>query len=427
MRVYVLNMRGKPLMPTTPAKARHLLRDGKAKVVRREPFTIQLTYVAGEATQPIVLGVDAGSKVIGLSASTEDEELYAAEVHLRTDVSELLATRKQCRKARRSRTTRYRKMRRLNHIHSKPKGWLAPSVEQKITTHLRVIADVHKILPVCKIIIETASFDIQKIKNPEISGIEYQQGEQHGFWNVREYVLWRDRYECQYCCGRSKDSVLTVHHIQSRKTGGDAPNNLITLCETCHKKYHSGEIELPVKRGKSYCDATFMGIMRKTTLARLRAQYQAVEMTYGYLTKNSRISHNLPKGHRIDALCISGHPGAALSDVWYRQKAIRTRNRQIHKATINKGGTRKLNQAPKYVFGFQLFDKVRMPDRRVGFVFGRRSSGSFDIRTLDGTHLSAGISYKKLCRLCRRKTVLLEIAASVLHRTILAADTRQAI
>lgn len=395
-------------MPTTPAKARHLLRDGKAKVVRREPFTIQLTYVAGEAMQPIVLGVDAGSKVIGLSASTEDEELYAAEVHLRMNVSELLSSRLAFRRARRSRATRYRKPRFLNRVHGKHKGWLAPSVEQKIGTHLRVVADVHKILPISKIIIETASFDIQKIKNPEISGVEYQQGEQFGFWNVREYVLWRDGHKCRHCCGHSKDPFLNVHHIESRKTGGDAPNNLITLCETCHNKHHSGENKLSIRRGQSFRDTAFMGIMRNTIFARLCNQYPDVEMTYGYLTKNSRIKHNLSKEHRIDALCISGHPGAAMSDVWYRQRAIRARNRQIHKATINKGGTRKFNQAPKYVFGFQLFDKVRVLDGRVGFVASRRRSGYFDIRTLGGDQLFSGITYKKLKLLNNRKTICIE-------------------
>ena len=398
-------------MPTTPAKARHLLRDGKAKVVRREPFTIQLNYATGEAIQPIVLGVDAGSKVIGLSASTEDEELYAAEVHLRSDVSDLLSSRLSFRRARRARTTRYRGPRFLNRVRSKHKGWLAPSIEQKIETHLRVVADVHRILPISKIIIETASFDIQKIKNPEISGTEYQQGEQFGFWNVREYVLWRDGHKCMNCHGKSGDNILNVHHIESRKTGGDAPNNLITLCNTCHSKYHLGEIRLSVKRGKSFRDAAFMGIMRKTTLARLRATYQDVDESYGYITKRSRIEYGLLKEHRIDALCISGHAGAALADVWYRSKAVRTHNRQTHKATINMGGTRKLNQAPKYVFGFQLFDKVRMLDGREGFIFGRRSSGQFDVRTLAGIKLSASISYKKLQLLERRKTICLESGA----------------
>ena len=172
---------------------------------------------------------------------------------------------------------------------------------------------------------ETASFDIQKIKNPEIQGVEYQRGEQMDFWNVREYVLFRDGHICQCCKGKKKDPVLNVHHIESRKSGGDAPNNLITLCETCHKGYHNGTIKLPtkIKRGMKFKDAAFMGIMRWTFYNTLKENYEPdipVSMTYGYLTKNTRIQHNLPKGHHIDARCISGNPGAKSDGVYYYQK-----------------------------------------------------------------------------------------------------------
>lgn len=408
MRVYVKNMRGEALMPTTPRKARVLLRDGKAKVVQREPFTIQLLYATGEAKQPITLGVDAGSKTIGVSVSTDDEELYAAEVKLRTDVVDNLSTRRQFRRARRNRKTRYRDARFNNRVHSKNKGWLAPSIEQKINTHLQVVKSVCKILPVNKIIVETAAFDIQKIKNPDISGADYQKGEQLDFWNVREYVLFRDGHKCNACNGKSKDKVLNVHHVESRKIGGDSPSNLITLCETCHKAYHDGKLKLQFKRGGSFRDAAFMGIMRWAFYEKLKAMYSNVSMTYGYITKNTRIQNELEKTHATDALCIAGHPQAKRADVWYNCKAVRTKNRQIHKASIGKGGVRKLNQSPRYVFGYQLFDRVRMPDGQEGFVFGRRASGSFDVRKLDGTKLSAGISQKKLTPLEKRRTILIE-------------------
>lgn len=409
MYVYVQDINGNPIMPTKRlGKVRHLLKDGKAKVVKRTPFTIRLTYQSKTFTQPITLGVDAGSKTIGLSATTEEDELFASNVVLRTDIVELLSSRRALRRGRRNRKTRYRKARFDNRTHVKHKGWLAPSVEQKINTHFKVIADTHKILPINKIIVETASFDIQKIKNDAISGYEYQQGEQLGFWNVREYVLFRDGHTCQHCKGKSKDKVLNVHHLESRKTGGNAPNNLITLCETCHKAYHRGEIELKVKRGNSFRDSAFMGIMRWTVYNRLKATYPSVSMTYGYITKNSRIESGLEKDHCVDARCISGHPSAKPLDCWYLQKAVRRHNRQIHKPTISKGGYRKANQAPKYVFGFQLFDKVLMSDGREGFIFGRRSRGAFDVRTLDGEKLSAGIIHKKLTLLEMRKTILTE-------------------
>ena len=405
MRVYVINQRKEPLMPTTPCKARKLLKQGKAKVVKREPFTIQLLYATGETKQDITLGVDAGSKIIGLSATTDKQELFSAEVELRNDIVDLLSTRREFRRTRRNRL-RYRKPRFLNRVHSKNKGWLAPSVENKIQTHLKIISKIHEILPISKIIIEVASFDIQKIKNPDIEGEQYQQGEQLGFWNVREYVLWRDGYKCQGKKG-CKNKILNVHHIESRKTGGNSPSNLITLCESCHKDYHAGKLKLNIKRGQSFRDAAFMGIMRWTFYNRLKEIYSNVKITYGYITKNTRIQNNLPKEHRIDALCISGNPNVKRLDYWYYIKQVRRHNRQIHKANILKGGKKKLNQAPYLVKGFRLFDKVKYKGEEC-FIFGRRSSGYFDLRKLDGTVIHRSANCKDLKLISKAKTLLWE-------------------
>lgn len=297
-----------------------------------------------------------------------------------------------------------------NRVHSKHKGWLAPSIENRIQAHISRIDAGCKLLPVTKIVIETASFDIQKIKNPDVEGEGYQQGDQLGFWNVREYVLWRDGHVCQHCRDRSKDKILNVHHLESRKTGGDAPNNLITLCETCHKAYHAGKIKLKVKRGKSFKSETFMGIMRWTLLERVRQTHPhlPVENTFGYLTKHKRIALGLPKTHCADAFCIAGNLKAQRSGVYLYQKQTRKHNRQIHKCSILKGGVRKLNQSPYLVKGFRLFDKVKCLGQ-VGFIFGRRASGYFDVRTLRGKKLSPAIHVKKLMLLEKRKTFLTEL------------------
>lgn len=404
--VYIISKAGKPLMPTIRyGRIRHLLRNGNAKVVQRTPFTIQLLYDSTEYTQPIVLGIDAGSKLVGISVVTNKRELLSAEVHLRTDIVDLLSTRKQNRRSRRSRKLRYRKSRFLNRKISK--GWLAPSIRHKIDTHLTMINKIHKILPITNIIVEVAQFDIQKIKDPDISGIEYQNGDQKGFSNVREYVLYRDSYTCQYCMGKSKDKILQVHHIVSRKVGGNAPNNLVTLCSTCHDKYHRNEIELNIKRGRSFKDATFMGIMRWAFYERLMERYSNVNLTYGYKTKDIRCNNNIPKSHRSDALCITGHPNVIRDNSWYYYKKVRCQNRQIHKMTINKGGTRKLNQSPYIVHGFRLFDKVDYNGIEC-FIFGRRSRGSFNIGLLDGPIINSDISYKKLKLLEYRKTILVD-------------------
>ena len=411
--VYVLSKDGQPLMPTTRnGHVRRLLKARKAHVVKRCPFTIQLDYETTNHTQEVTLGVDTGSKTIGLSATTEKNVLFESEVMLRNDIVKLLSTRRECRRSRRNRKTRHRKARFDNR--RKPKGWLAPSVRNKIDTHLSVIRKVHDILPVSRVIVETASFDIQKIKalssgDDAPQGKDYQNGDQLSFWNVREYVLFRDGHTCQCCKGKSKDPILNVHHIESRKTGGNAPNNLITLCNTCHKGYHAGKVKLPkaIRRGMSFRDATFMGIMRWALYDELRTTYDNVSMTYGYITKNTRIRNSLPKEHRVDARCISGNPTATPPDEWFLQRKVRRHNRQLHKMTVGKGGYRRNNQAPKYVHGFQLFDKVGYGKIEC-FVFGRRVQGYFNIRLVDGTVVSSSVSYKKLSLLERQKTILVE-------------------
>ena len=411
LKVFVLNMRGQPLMPCSPPKARKLLRAGKAVPVRRTPFVIQLTVPTGETKQPITLGVDAGYKHVGLSATTAKEALLASEVELRQDVTDLLSNRLALRRARRNRKTRCRAPRFDNRIRSKHKGWLAPSVENRIRAHLSRIEAVLRLLPVTSVTVETAAFDMQKIKNPEIEGEGYQQGEQLGFWNVREYVLFRDGHVCQACKGRSKDLILNVHHIESRKTGGDAPGNLITLCETCHKAYHAGKLkQFSPRRGASFRAETFMGIMRWTLLERVRKAHLElpVENTYGYLTKHKRIVLGLPKTYCADAFCIAGNLSALRRGEFLYQRQTRKHNRQIHKLTILKGGVRKRNQAPYLVHGFRLFDKV-LCKGEAGFIFSRRSSGAFDVRRLNGTKISAGISYKKLSLLEKRKMFLTEL------------------
>ena len=406
--VYVISQNGQPLMPTeNHAKVRILLKNKKAKVIKRCPFTIQLTYDSTNYTQDITLGVDSGSKHIGLSATTMSKVLFESDVELRNDIVNLLSTRRQNRRTRRNHKTRYRKPRFNNR--RRKEGWLAPSVQNKVDNHLTVIRKVHEILPITKVIVEVASFDIQKIKNPMISGTEYQQGEQLDFWNVREYVLFRDGHICQCCKGKSKDKILNVHHIESRHTGGDAPNNLITLCETCHTGYHKGIVKIPktIHRGMSFKDAAFMGVMRWAFYNKLKEIYPNVNLTYGYITKNTRIKNSLPKEHYIDARCISGNPKATSNGTVYYQKKVRCHNRQIHKNTILKGNIRKRNQAPYDVMGFRLFDKVKWKGQNC-FIFGRRSTGRMDLRLLNGTKINASVGYKNLKIIEMRKNYLTE-------------------
>jgi len=300
--VYVLNQRGKPLMPTKSSKARKLLKQGNARVVRNTPFTIQLLYATGESKQAITLGVDTGYQYIGLSAVTKKQELFAAIIKLRTDIVKLLLARRSYRRNRRQRKTWYRQSRFLNR--KKNKGWLAPSIQHRLDSHLRIINFVKRLLPISEIVIEVAAFDIQKIKNPSIEGKDYQNGEQKDFWNVREYVLYRDKHTCQYC--HVKDTILEVHHIISRSTGGsNSPDNLITLCIKCHQKITQNKLKLTIRLSDAFKTETFMSIIRWKIVDRLRKLGNVVRCTYGYVTKSKLINLHLAKSHINDAFVIA--------------------------------------------------------------------------------------------------------------------------
>ena len=357
--VYVQDKNGNPLMPTNRhGKVRRLLDAGKAKVVYRTPFTIRLQYETTNYVQDVTLGVDAGTVHVGVSASTEKKELFSGEAVLRNDVVKKMATRAATRRTRRYKL-RYRPKRFDNRV--KEEGWLAPSTKQKEESHINIMKIVRKILPISMVVIEVAQFDIQKIKNPEIAGEDYQKGEQFGFGNVREYVLCRDRHMCQCCHGKSKDPVLNVHHIESRQTGGDSPDNLITLCKTCHGAYHRGEIKLPFKRNfKSLRDAAAMGSMRWELYKCAKRLWENVHLTYGYITKNTRINNGLEKSHRNDALCISGHPQASACSVHFQMRQVARHTRSLHVFTMSKGGVRRSAVAPHWIGDrFQRYDTVK--------------------------------------------------------------------
>lgn len=319
--VYVLNKDGRQLMPCTPTKARHLLRDSKAKVVRCNPFTIQLLWDCENYIQPVTLGIDAGYSHIGFSAVTDKKELISGEVKLRNDVSKKLTERRMYRRNRRNKLW-YREPRFLNRVSSKKEGWLAPSIKHKLNSHIRLIEKIKELLPISKVIVEVANFDIQKIKNPDIGGEEYQKGEQLGFYNVKEYVLHRDGHICQHCKGKSKDKRLQVHHIRGKKEGAtNRPEELITVCKTCHDNHHKGINPISIKKIKTFKPETFMSTVRWKLVDLLDCQY-----TYGYKTKYDRIRLGLEKSHSNDAFVIAGGNGQ-LRSVQYSVNQIRRNNR----------------------------------------------------------------------------------------------------
>lgn len=403
MFVFVINKDGKPLMPCRPKKAKDLLGQGRAKVVNRTPFTIQLIYGSGGYKQLISLGVDPGVKKIGVSATNEEKSFFEAELELRRDIKKLIATKRENRRFRRYRKTRYRKPRFLNR--KRKEKWLVPSIDHQVKSHEKIIEFIHSILPISKLTIEIAQFDIQKLKNPNIQKEEYQKGDQLGFLNTKEYVFFRDKHSCQLCKGKNQDPILEVHHIESRKTGSNAPSNLVTLCKSCHQLLHKEKLEKKFIKKEGFKDASQITTTRFFIYNALKKKYKNVHLTYGYITKNSRKIHKLEKSHMVDARCISGNPEIP-SEYYYYLKNIRKNNRKLHKNTFLKGGIRKNNKTPRFVKGFQLFDKVRY-EKTDCFIYGRRSSGYFRISKIDGTDIHKSVNYKKLSIIRRAKTFLI--------------------
>lgn len=385
MKVFVLSKDNRPLMPTTPCRARHLVKDKEAEVVKRTPYTIRMLIETSEMVQPITLGVDAGSKHVGLSASTEKKELFSAEMTLRDDVPQLMKARRQARRTRRSHL-RHRQPRFENRC--RPKGWLTPTMEMKVRSHMNVINDICSILPVSRIVVETASFDIQKIKDEDIEGKRYQEGEQMGYANVKAYVKARDGFKC-WSCGSHEH--LKVHHIVRRRDGGsDRPANLITLCEKCHKDHHNGKkpLDIPFPENRGFKGATEMNTMRWFLLDRLRATHPSIPAseTYGYITSGHRHDLKLEKSHTNDAFCIAGNLNAKRTDDVYNILKVRCHNRHLEKDNFRKGGKKQRNQGPRSVNGFQRFSKC-IHDGKEAIVTSLRSDGRFKLKYDDGTVL----------------------------------------
>ena len=367
MMVYVLDREGRPLMPTErTAWVAYALKHGDAKVVRREPFTIQLLRDSTRYLQAVTLGVDVGSKHIGLCASTEKTELYSAQVELRDDVSELLTARREFRRGRRGRRHNWYRPARWQNRNNKF-GWdrLPPSIRHKGDSHVRTVLFVGKFLPLSRIRLEMGKFDSQKLKNPEIQGEQHQQGTLAGWENLKAYAKYRDGYKCRVC-GKSKhkDRVkLEVHHIIRKADGGtDVPENVVTLCEDCHKAHHRGERKLKFRRPPQHKGEAHMNAMRYYILEGVAWYFGHldIKVTYGYRTAMARRKYGIEKSHATDAYCIAGNFYAKRNDYnRYLHRFVRRHNRMLHRATIMKGGIHRAAQTARVVRGFRHLDEVR--------------------------------------------------------------------
>lgn len=405
--VYVLNIDGKPLMPCKEAKARKLLKDNLARIVKYEPFTIQLIFECENQTQDCTLGIDCGSKHIGLAVNSENGKvLYTAEVILRQDIKDNLESRKRLRRSRRNRKTRYRKARFLNR--KRYKGWLPPSIRSRLDSHIKVVNDIVKILPITNIRAEIGQFDTQAIMNPDIQGEEYQQGQMCGYDSVKEFVKIRDNYTCHYAKLRPDipcSNQLTVDHlIPKSKRGTDRPDNLVCCCSEHNRlktnlsyKEFTGK-KLP--KVKNLKETVFMNVLKDYLIPRLK-EIRPTQYTFGLYTRRLRNEWELEKTHINDAITITKiQPNEILCDK-FTIKQFRKKKRSLHEETARKGrkepnrDSKRNDKNTKYSNGFYLNDKVKVFDK-IGFISGFCNGGCY-VKDIEDNYITIpNKSYKQV-------------------------------
>jgi hypothetical protein len=323
-RVFVLTNTKQPLMPCRPARARKLLKKGGAAVYRFAPFTIILKDRATGDVQPLEVKVDPGSKTTGLSLvalfERGREVIWAANLYHRGQaIRAALADRRSFRRGRRARHTRYRAPRFLNR--TRPEGWLPPSLRSRVENICALVAKLQVRAPITGAAIETVRFDTQLMQNPEISGVDYQQGTLAGY-EVREYVLHKWNRTCAYC--GVKDVPLEIEHIVPRSRGGsNRPSNLTLACRPCNGKKGNQPVEVflasspdRLKRIKAQAravlkDAAAINATRYAIGAAIKGLGLPTTFWSGGRTKMNRIAQGYAKDHWIDAACV-GETGAAV-------------------------------------------------------------------------------------------------------------------
>ena len=403
MRVFVLSREGYPLMPTTPRRARLWLKARRARVVRRDPFTIQLRFETTSYTQPVTVGIDTGSQALGLAALAKGEVLLQAEVHLRTDISEKLAQRRTYRRARRSRKTRYRPARWANR--RRKAAWLPPSVSSKLHATLTAVRFIASFLPVRQVNVELASFDTQKMRESEISGLHYQQGTLFGY-QAREYLLTKWQRACAYC--GAKEIALQVEHIVPKARGGsDRVDNLTLACEPCNQlkgNKTAAEFGFPQIQAQARLplrDAAHVSALKTALLTQLRQQFgeERVQVRYGYQTKYHRIQVlNLPKSHAHDAVAIACEEREVVMPLpvcWY----MRCLPRGSYQRFNGKRGEHTC-WAPRKVRGWKLYERVRAKGL-TGYIAGRREKGAFVLKDAISGKTLLEVTPRKLERVAR--------------------------
>ncbi|MEJ6485742.1 RNA-guided endonuclease IscB [Nostoc punctiforme] len=404
--VFVCDTEKRPLNPVRPGLARRLLNTGKAAVFRNYPFTIILKVVATASSESITLKLDPGSKTTGIALLFDSKVIFGAELtHRGQAIKASLDSRRALRRGRRNRHTRYRQARFLNR--TRQKGWLAPSLQHRVETTLTWVNKLRRLAPINSIVQELVRFDLQQLENPEISGLEYQQGILCGY-EIREYLLNKWNRKCAYC--NIEKVPLQVEHIQPKAKGGsNRISNLCLACEQCNQKKGTQDVErflakkpdilkhILAQAKRPLKDAAAVNSTRWALFSRLKETGLPVSTGSGGLTKFNRTRLQLPKTHWLDAACVGQ----------LESLSVVTSKPLLIKATGH--GTRQMCRTDKFGFpsryvprnkfvkGFQTGDIVKAvvtSGKKIGEYVGRvavRSTGSFNI---SASELVQGISHK---------------------------------
>ena len=437
-RVFVLSKDGKPLMPCHAARARELLANGKAVVVRLYPFVIRLKYNPVEAeTQPASLKIDPGATTTGMGIVRLTPEIQSVQhlselTHRGEYIHARMGTRATYRRNRRNRKTRYRPKR---FRHRTPKeGWLPPSLQSRVDNVMAWVARYRRWAPITRIVLEAVRFDMQLMANPEIEGVEYQQGTLAGY-EVREYLLQKWGRQCAYC--DATNVRLEIEHIQpkggrGRGRGTDRVSNLTIACHECNQRKGAQRVEVFVKDPERLkrilsqsqiplAHAAKVNATREKLLQELLKTNLPVEISTGGKTKFNRTQLNIPKTHALDALCTGNTP--ALKGWHMGVLEIKACGRGAYQRTrVNQSGfptgflTRK-----KKAYGFATGDIVlaHIPAGKTrGTHLGRvavRARGSFNVQTSAG--IIPDISYKH-CRILQRADgYSYQLRTTAIHRS----------
>jgi hypothetical protein len=411
MNVYVKNKNGKPLMPCKPAKARKLIRDGKAKIVNRCPFTIQLEWDCEENVQEVTIGIDKGSHLTGFSCVANGKILMSGEVHHRTDIKDKMDARRANRRNRRTRKW-YRPKRFLNRASSKRSGRLPPSIKANVEEVIRVVRKIP--LPISHIVVEDVMVDIARLNNPDLHGTDYQESNRLSE-NLRIATLMRDGYQCTQC--GKKNTRLDAHHIIFREDGGkDTISNLLTFCPMCHRKVHQGKLSLDVEGVSGFEDRIAQRTMQgKTYLYEKLSQIAKLKKVFGYQTSEYRKALDLPKTHFLDALCVATLETGEVIPLIASQSRnenfylIKFRPRQTRRQFHDlprKGVGRVRYQVKKELEGFRKGDIVRVKGKWVKQINSIYSNGYLAFGRVKG---SPNVAKPKDLKLLQRgQTVIWE-------------------